>query len=69
MAEIPNVAKLTKEFGGVVFAGRLVDTHGVEVGNTREFLRPVAITTDNAATVAKNANDTTVFPMCFFVAI
>jgi len=65
-AQFPDVADAAQVFGVVELAGRLVDAHGVEMGDTREFFGLVAVTADDAAAVAEHAHDAAVLPMGLF---
>ena len=67
--QIPNVTQLTEELGAVEFAGRLGNTHGVEMGHTGEHFGLVAVTADNAAAVTEDTHDATVFPVCLHVLV
>ena len=68
-AEIPEVAELTKEGGGVVLAGRLSHTHGVEVSHAGEHFGLVAVTADNAAAVTEDTDDAAVLPVGFLIVV
>ena len=64
-AQIPYVAQMAQIFGAVVFAGRLVHAHRVEVGHAGELFGLVAVTADDAAAVTEYAHDPAVFPVGF----
>ena len=49
--------------GGVEFAARLGDAHGVKMGHAREHFGLVAVPSDDAAAVAENTDDAAVFPV------
>ncbi len=62
-AEIPQITKVAQVFGGVEFATRLVDAHGVKMGHTGEILGLVAVPADDAAAVTEDADDAAVLPV------
>ena len=66
-AQIPDVHDAAQVIGGVVLAGGLGQTNGVEVGHTREHFGLIAVTSNDAAAVAENADDTAVLPVGLFV--
>ena len=68
-AEFPDVAQAAQEFGGVVLAGGLGHTDGVEVRHAGEHFRLVAVTADNAAAVTEHAHDAAVLPVRFLFLI
>ena len=62
---IPNVAQVAQELAVIVLGSGLGHTHGVEVGHAGEHFGLVAVTADNAATIAEHAHDAAVFPVGF----
>jgi hypothetical protein len=62
-AEVPEITEIFQILRGVVLTGRLVDPHGVEVGNSGEILGLVTVTADNATTVSEHADNAAMLPM------
>jgi hypothetical protein len=60
---VPEVHDLAKLVGLVVESAGLVDTHGVEMSNTRELLGKGRITADDAPAVPQNADYAAVLPV------
>ena len=68
-ASLPNCADFAEKVRFVKFTGYLVDPDSMKMGDTGEFFGNIGITTDNAATISENTNDTAVFPMGYFVLV
>ncbi len=62
-AQVPQVAEVAQVLGRVELAAGLVDAHGVEVGDPRELLGLIAVTPDDAAAVAEDADNAAMLPV------
>ncbi len=60
---VPQVHDGPERVGLVVEPAGLVDTHGMEMGNTGEFIGERGVPSDNSTAVTENADDTAVFPV------
>src|SRR5581483_1535354 len=65
----PDVAQLSQRVASVEPPRRVIDTHRVKVRHGGKLFRDIAVTADDAASVAEHADDAAMLPVILFLLV